>query len=556
MIHKVTIKRFKKLDIEELQLPSQVVLAGPNNTGKTTVLQAIAAWSLALRRWLAHNDFGKHKGGYAKVPIARSQFYAVPLRNFDLLFRNREYKVPIQIEVRSQAGWRVAMEIIPDSVEQVYVRPLSTSTVEDIKAATPDVVFVPPMSGLSTEEPVYQAPMLEHLLGQGRPGDMLRNVLAQAYNRPEAWEALSTSIAKLFNYTLIPPDATGALILAEYQQTIGEMNAPRFDIASAGSGFQQVLMLLALLHTRKAAVLLLDEPDAHLHILLQGAIYSELREVAAAQGSQLIIATHSEVVINSVDPRELCVFVGSKPRMLTDLAERVDLTKALRVLDNVDLMLAETAPGVLYLEGYTDLEVFRAFAKVLKHPAYERLLTRNLFWKPTVLQPTEGADGIQATSHYQLLKLVRGDLPGLRIIDGDAKTRFAETEITGRGLQTLVWKRYEIESYLFNPTSLARFVQRLTGTTDMEHPTQDLLDYLMANLPPAVLEDPLGDHVFLNNVKARTDLLPPALNAAGLHGFPYTRYHEIASMMEPEEIPDEVKEKLDLTMKAFNLSME
>ena len=52
---------------------------------------------------------------------------------------------------------------------------------------------------------------------------------------------------------------------------------------------------------------------------------------------------------------------------------------------------------------------------------------------------------------------------------------------------------------------------------------------------------PLGDHAFLNATKARTQLLPPALTAAGLPGLPYTRYHEIAAVMQPEEIHPEVR---------------
>jgi hypothetical protein len=67
------------------------------------------------------------------------------------------------------------------------------------------------------------------------------------------------------------------------------------------------------------------------------------------------------------------------------------------------------------------------------------------------------------------------------------------------------------------------------------------------------LENPLEDIPYLRNTKARTELLPPALDAAGLPGFPYTWYHEIAAVMKPEEIHHEVTEKLDKIMEAFGL---
>jgi predicted ATPase len=101
---------------------------------------------------------------------------------------------------------------------------------------------------------------------------------------------IQDSIRRLFGYRLDPPDATGAHILAEYRAT---EDGPRLDIASAGSGFQQVLMLLAMLNTRPGAVLLLDEPVAHLHKTLHDAIYVELESAAGRTGAQLIVATRT-----------------------------------------------------------------------------------------------------------------------------------------------------------------------------------------------------------------------------------------------------------------------
>jgi len=126
VIHRVGLRRFKRFGDVEFVLPGHVVLAGPNNTGKTTVLQAIAAWSLALNRWRELNDFQRHRGYYARAPIARQAFSAVPLRAFDLLWRERDYTGSLEIEIQS-AGWTVAMELIADSTEQIYVRPLPTA---------------------------------------------------------------------------------------------------------------------------------------------------------------------------------------------------------------------------------------------------------------------------------------------------------------------------------------------------------------------------------------------------------------------------------------------
>lgn len=546
MIRKVRLRRFKRFEDTTFDIPGTVVLAGPNNTGKTTLLQAIAAWSLALNRWKELNNYHRRRG-YEHAPMARHAFAAVPLRTFDLLWSGRDYRrgSPIEIEIETD-DWALAMELTPDTTEQIYVRPDGGHDADVARRAGLATVFVPPMTGLGTEEPVYQRPKLDQLLGQSKPGEVLRNLLAEAHGSGEAWQALTESISRLFSFELLPPDSTGPSIIAEYRRG---QNGPTLDIASAGSGFQQVLMLLTFLYARPASVLLIDEPDAHLHVILQDAIYGELRRVAALQRSQLIMATHSEVIINAADPTEVCVVLG-QPRMLATTAEQRSLINALAVLSHEDVMLAMDAPGILYVEDYTDLQILRAWARALGHRALEMLTTR-LFWRPVVYQPRAGAEGVPAKKHYEALTLVEPDLPGLQLVDGDARPEVGPTEITGRGLQRLRWRRYEIESYLLHPDALARFVQRTVGSGAAAVHEADLRRHFEENYPPRFIQDPLGDHAMLVGVKARTELLPPALTAAGLPGFPYQRYFEIAEMMEPDEIHPEVREKLDAILRAF-----
>lgn len=543
MIRRVIIDGFKRFDRIEFTLPGHIIIAGPNNTGKTTVLQAVAAWSLALQRWKELNDFQRHGGAYTKAPIARQAFSAVPLRSFDLLWRNRDYAPDVKVTLVTDA-WSLAMEFKPDSTEQIYVRPEPVAP-ELLKTIATTAVLIPPMSGLSTEEPVYTRPKLEQLLGQARPGEMLRNVLLQASESQPAWESLQAAIGRLFGYELVPPDGTGAHIVAEYRH---EPGGPRFDVASGGSGFQQVLMLLALLNTRPGSVLLLDEPDAHLHVFLQDAIFGELRQAAIRTRAQFIVATHSEVIINAVDARELCVLLD-KPVMLADDGEREALIRSLRVLSNDDIMRAMQAPGVLYLEGHTDLAILQAFARALDHPALP-LLTTKLFWKPTVADTAGGGAGIKARDHYEALRLVR-NIPALELIDGDSHPGIQGTAITGQGLQRARWRRYEIESYLVHPAALARFVETMVGPAAAGPHVAGLMTYLNNELPPAVVANPFGDHQYLVSTKARRDILPPALNAAGLPNLPYSRYSEIAAGMLPEEIHPEVIEKLDAIVAAF-----
>ena len=212
--------------------------------------------------------------------------------------------------------------------------------------------------------------------------------------------------------------------------------------------------------------------------------------------------------------------------------------------------------GILYVEDYTDINILRAWAACLQHPA-EKLLKTELMWKPAVFQAREGGTGgrgIKAQEHHEALQLVCDGLPGLALVDGDAHESIQDTEITGTGLQRLRWRRYEIESYLLHPDSLARFVQSVVGEKLANQHIEDMAAYMRSEFPPAVIAEPLGEHPFLSTTKARKHILPPLLEAAGIENLSYTRYHEIASLMNPEEIHPEVAEKLGAICRAFGVA--
>lgn len=552
-IRRVVIRNFKRFGDETVfELPGHVVLVGPNNSGKTTFLQAVATWAFTCNYWRKRTPDTNPRNGFSKVPIARQAFASVPLRAFDALWTSRRPSQPIEIEVH--ADWAspnhpVTMEIWADTSEQVYVRPkwMQVGHVLDV-IDIPQVVYVPPMTGLSVEEPVYQPPYIEQRLAQGQPGEVIRNLLLQASRDEATWRDLTGAIQRLFSYELIVPDDTGPEIVADYRQG---HNQPRFDIASAGSGFQQVLMLMTFLTTRRGTILLVDEPDAHLHVILQNSIYQELKRFAAARDSQLVLATHSEVIVNSVDPTEILMLMNS-PKPLVDRTQRQQLANALRVLPNSDIMLARMAPGILYLEGHTDLSILKEWARILNHPVRKLFDSPNFLWRPTVWEVAEGVNGIKSRQHYEALLLVQPELKALEILDGDSAGQQQPTPITGVGYQKLKWRRYEVESYLFHSTVLERFVRQLVGEAGVE----PLQQHLAANMPPRFLQHPLDDLAMLNTTKAREDLLPPALAAAGLTDLPYTEFFRIASVMQPEEIHPEIKEKLDGICQAFGLPLE
>ncbi|MCY4611006.1 MAG: AAA family ATPase [Gammaproteobacteria bacterium] len=550
-ITQAVIRNFKCFHEERFDLEGNLAVAGPNNSGKTTLLQAIATWSLALERWFELNDFQKHGGFYAKAPVTRQTFYSVPLRNFDLLWSDGKFNGQNRIElgITTDMG-SICIEVERDSSEQVYVRPSKDVTLEILKKAKDSyqVFFVPSVSGLGVDEPVYQRPKINQLLGQGKSGDVLRNLLAEISSDQDAWDCLTGLIERMFGYELLPPDDTGAHILAEYRQS---PDGVRLDINSAGSGFLQALLLLTFLIQQKGSVLLLDEPDAHLHVILQDTIYGQLKKIARKSNSQLIIATHSDAVINAVEPRDLLAMLGH-PRKLASEDGKSSLIRSLSILSNTDILLAQEKERILYVEGRTDLNILMEWASSLEHPLADFL--QRPFWKPVVFEMRSQGKGIKAQEHFDALLLVQEGMRGVQVVDRDGNENIpARQEAAGGNLLKLCWARYEIESYLVHPDSLARFVGMAAGENSPLASIQSMKKALEGILPESAINDPLGDHATLVALKARRDILPLVLDRAGLHGFSYTRYDEIASAMLPDEIHPNVIETLDTVADHFNL---
>ncbi|MEM7534429.1 MAG: AAA family ATPase [Chloroflexota bacterium] len=298
-------------------------------------------------------------------------------------------------------------------------------------------------------------------------------------------------------------------------------------------------MLLGFIYARSASLLLLDEPDAHLHIILQKQMYDKLRHIARTKGCQLLIATHSEVLIDSTSPVNILSFFDH-PHQLLHRTERDQVREALKRLTSVDLLLADQALGILYVEDVSDFNLLREWARILKHPSQAFFLQRP-FW-----HPIHGRDPREARRHFFALQATKPTINGILLLDGDNRG-LRPHELSGEGLEIVRWQRYEAESYLVHPPMLERFVKRLAPDK-----WETAMAYLQHQLPPAVYEDPLGEHDYLDVTPASKTLLPKFMEAADI-ALSKAEYYQIAMSMRPEEIPSEILEKLDLIQKMSGL---
>lgn len=563
MLTRLRIKNFKRFPDADIELGQAVVFIGQNNSGKTTALQSLALWDVGLRKW---NEEYKGKTAPSQRPgvtINRRDLVAIPVPSANLLWRNlhvrdikkangkpqtQNVRIDIIVDgVHNGKSWSCGLEFDYANEESFYCRPLRLGDGKQpermlvpVEAAETLIGFLPPMSGLAATEPKWEAGRINVLLGEGQTAQVLRNLCHQLHERPEPkaeWKEVSHCIKSLFGAQLRPPEfikERGEITMA-YEDQEGCL----LDLSSAGRGLQQTLLLLAHLYANPKTVLLLDEPDAHLEVLRQRQIYQLLTDIAARQGSQIIAASHSEVVLNEAANRDIVIAFVGPPHRIDDRGQQV--IKALTDIGFDQYYQAELKGWVLYLEGSTDLAILQAFAKTLSHPAAKALERPFVHYLTTNL-PT------RAREHFYGIKEAKSDLIGFALFD-----RIEKPLDINKPLEEAMWQKREIENYLCQESVLIDYARHdqpddLFGRAEADR-REEVMRQCIQEVTVA-LQTLSRPAPWSNDVKASDDFLNPLFERFFQKlGLPNllrkTDYHILARLVPINKIDPEVIAMLD-----------
>jgi hypothetical protein len=580
MLTRLRLKNMKRFEHAEIPLDSPVVFVGPNNAGKTTALQGLALWHLGVKTWSAKRGVKSTARERTGTVINRRDLVQVPVPDIAMLWRDQHLRrtpkgttkatenVLIEIEVDGIAQgrtWSLAMEFDYANPEFLHCRPVVRArpngddqpTIPN-EAIDVNVAYLPAMSGLESNERRIDEGAIQVSLGQGKTADVLRNLCFRIWEAHRAsedmgeWGTLVQQMRRLFGIHLAEPEYVAARgeITMSYSELDREGRKKKtLDLSAAGRGLQQTLLLLAFLRWRPKAVLLIDEPDAHLEILRQSQIYRELCQSAGRLGSQLVIATHSEMVLNEATEDTVIAFVGS-PHPVRQAKE---LRKALSLLGFEQFVQAEVAGWVLYLEGSTDLAALQYLARLVS-PEAERALER-----PFHVYVANQAD--KARSHFFGLREAYPTLRGVAIFDHTQDV----TVQSESPLVEIKLRRRELENYFCSPVLLRRWVgasvkaDDLFGHAELER-WKDAMDAAITeNTAPIALDDPAND--FWVRTKVSDDYLPVVFRSFFQKlklpvSVNKSDYATLAGLLKPNEVDPEIVDILRRIARVAALTVE
>lgn len=557
MLTRVRVRNFKLFEELDIELGQRVLLIGPNNNGKSTALQALALWEAGLRKWVDQRSDAPVPEKRPGVTINRRDLAAIPVPSAKLLWKDLHvrtvkrsgagqstHNILIEILVAgtgAEGEWECGLEFDYANAESFYCRPIRANG-ERMRIPEPArqvrIAFLPPMSGLAANEDRLDAGAIRVRLGEGRTAEVLRNLCYGVWTAPdgkERWQQLVRRMENLFGVELEEPryvEARGQIELA-YRSA----SRIRLDISSSGRGQQQTLLLLAYLAWNPGNVLLLDEPDAHLEILRQRQIYRILSESAEEAGSQIIAASHSEVLLNEAAGKDLVIAFVGKPHRIDKRASQV--LKALRDVGFDHYYLADQKGWVLYLEGSSDLHILSTLAEKLGHPVKDCL-------SDAFVQYT-GNEPARAREHFHALREAKRDLRGFALYD-----RLERVHREDEYLTQVQWTRREIENYLCKRGALIRFARaegkKIGGPIfagACEQAMQEAIGETENALRILNKPDPWGP-----DLKVSEEFFEPLFRRFyGILELPNrmnkSDYCELAHFLEPEETDEEVVRVLD-----------
>jgi len=483
-IHYVEIENFKIFSKKiRIELGHPAVLIGPNNSGKTSVIQALSLWSLGVKAWyekqgephkkkaLERISAGLNRLNLLDVPVAETRFL---WSGTHLFYSGKPITIAINVGIEYLDSVKDCRFIFTyQNSEVIYSKPdAETLGNDDLIRYSASLQFhlLYPMSGImsgisaDTEETQFNDGWIDRLLGQGQTAQVLRNICYKVTEQDELehsddWAKIIGIMKRIFLVDINKPvlNKTRGNFQMSYREAGTEAN---LDISLAGRGLQQVLLILAYLYWRKNSVLMIDEPDAHLEILRQRQIYSILNDIAHNNHGQIIIATHSEVILGEAADTNLTLLLDGR----ADNLAKQQIKNTLKTFGIEHYYKARVHPWILYVEGSTDIAILKALAARIEHSEAERILegrlnvyyTKNVEAEDSLSNQLDRIGGALGDYryHYNALKGFITELRGLAILGSDNTDRQDKIE---KDFALLFWRNYEAENYFVSPKVLIAY---------------------------------------------------------------------------------------------------
>lgn len=494
-------KTFKNLKINPN--PDFNIVIGENSAGKSTIFEAIHLWEKCYETYILAS-----RKGFYKVKKSTNRYVNYQDLDFlritkdeDLFFdpKNTELGKCAEITVSltnddENITWSLGFKITcPTSIENAFyrVQPISEADFADFAekfCATgrflDEAVFIyqtRPVAGIHQFEPYYNEAQIKRKIQKGASHEVLRNkIVAKRRSISELQESISSILEKEVNFKL-PPIARRDK--DEYIDLLVSINGSKpYDLHLQGSGFLQIVEILATIEFIDAPLklLLVDEPDSHIHSKLQRKLISHLKSI---DHNQFFVISHNDQFVTNAGEGEIFFLneeVKEEGVLKSINADSFDIIKNSLGGVVMSLELLNQSKQIVFVEGSDDAQYISML--------YKKIADINEITNPIsdiTFFPLRGKDNIVQKIEYNkrtLSNLLKGKQWKV-LFDQDFSTQEIDQRlknlISGKRCQPFSHQGYCIESVLFSELNiLKKYIKSLVCNLSDEVVSQSIDDVL------------------------------------------------------------------------------
>lgn len=537
MIKRVELKRFKKYKEQHFDLNSEGVtlLVGGNNSGKSTLIQAISVWEfckMILMHEKGRGVFNEDQVGIGDgLGMSAEEFLPIAVPTLNHLWTN--LKTQLSTEEKAKwpdkfSGYIMRIKCVWDYMEQkdkfleiglslvndrLFIRVTNSNLHEKDHIIT--TVYLPTFAGVLPKENKVTLAERRAFLGRGMAGSVIRNMVydlylqdrtilkrmlngrthltkaqKDQYKKESPLQRLQENLRQTFHSELeIEPfndtfqtvlRITERKLIANKTGTLEVLPKTKYtprDIITQGSGYLQWLSIFCILYTSEIDVVLLDEPDAHLHASLQSELYNRLNTaVLTEKHKQIFVSTHSVEMIKEAPLNN--IFSMDDRKYLSQESSRVAVLHGIgsEYFPKIDLL--EKYKQLVFIENESDKNMLTIWGDKCG-----LLMPRNVvYWTTTESHSTRRQIFDELRKHIPDLKCVSlrdRDMDNIEQVGTDLTYKSIKWQ-QENSILFLEWRRKNIESYCLCPKAIANA---------SEHSVEDVKKYFQDNFALAIDDD-------------------------------------------------------------------
>ena len=391
-IQKLMIKSFKVFEDVSFNFNEKInIFTGVNNSGKTTILEAIALWSECFNKLIRQAQrkdtaLSLVKGDYRLGNKSQNYFDfddIVSIRSpyYDDIFYNLDtsnhINISLNIKNDENENIEIGFKILPASGGNYEIKLLNNKKFTYPKFNVffkefpypMSTIFASPIANLLINEKFKTEPIIKEHISKRESIKVLRNRLFNL--KDEDFLKLEGSISHILgsDIKLLTNADKKRDTKIDYNIKLNSRDIEK-NLSLVGSGTIQIIeILLSIFEEKKELnILLLDEPDSHIHRDIQKRLIDTLSNYTS--NTQIFITTHNESLIRNTKSDYIFHLEGNANKEYNPITYNVNVnekvkiglqpTKKIKVLESLgsetslDLINALESDKLILSEGSGD----------------------------------------------------------------------------------------------------------------------------------------------------------------------------------------------------------